>query len=163
MGQAKAIPDGFHTLTPYLICRGVADAMAFYAKAFGAVELYRMTMPDGTTIMHAEMQFGSSRLMLSEENPAWGSKSPLSLGGTGVTIHLYVPDVDKTFAAATAAGAKAVMPPAVMFWGDRYARVTDPFGHAWSIATHVEDVPPADMPRRAAEAFAQMPGKCGPE
>src|SRR5687767_15182160 len=99
MAQVKPIPDGFHTLTPYLICRDVAAAMAFYAKAFGAVELFRMNMPDNKTIMHAEMQFGTSRLMLSEENPGWGSKSPLLLGGTVVTIHLYVPDVDKTFAA----------------------------------------------------------------
>jgi PhnB protein len=146
----------FHAVTPHIVVRDVVKAIAFYEAAFGAENVHVMFMPDGKTVMHAQIQIGSSPVMLAEECPEWGSMSPLSLGKTPVTLHLYVKDADATFAKAVKAGATPTMPPADMFWGDRYGKVTDPFGHAWSIATHTKDLTPQEMERGAREAFAQM-------
>ena len=143
----KAKPEGYHTVTPHLIVRGGAKALEFYRAAFGAEETVRMPGPDGR-LMHAEMRIGDSVVMLSDEFPEPGSKSPQSLGGCSGGIFLYVDNVDAAFKRAVDAGCAAKMPPTDMFWGDRFARLTDPFGHAWAMATHVEDVPPEEMKRR---------------
>ena len=153
----KAIPDGCDHLIPHLICKGAGKAFDFYKKAFGAEELFRVPGPDGA-VMHGEMKIGKSTVYLADEFPQMGCVSPQSLNGSPVTVHMYVQDVDKAFKKATDAGATAAMPPTDMFWGDRYAKVTDPFGHQWSIATHKEDVPPEELGKRAAEA---MGGQCG--
>jgi uncharacterized glyoxalase superfamily protein PhnB len=150
--KVKPIPDGMRTLTPHLVCAGAADAIAFYRRAFGAEELNRLPGPDGR-LMHATVRIGDSVLMLVDEMPEWGSLGPKALKGTAVTLHLYVEDADATFARAVEAGAKATMPVSEMFWGDRYGQVEDPFGHRWSIGTHVRDVTPEDMKR----AMSQMP------
>ena len=142
--QVRAIPEGFHTITPHLVCAGAAEAMAFYKKAFGATEIGRMPTPDGK-IAHAEMRIGDSRIMLADDFPDYGSNGPLALKGTPVFIHLYVNDADTAWDQAIAAGAKPVMPLADMFWGDRYGQLEDPFGHRWSIATHQRDVTPEQM------------------
>ncbi len=140
MSQVRSIPEGMHSLTPHLICRDAASALDFYARAFGAVELMRLPAPDGR-LMHATLRIGDSHLMLVDEMPEWGALGPLSLGGSPVTVHLYVEDVDAAFQQAVAAGATPKMQPADMFWGDRYGQLVDPFGHRWSLATHVRDVP----------------------
>lgn len=147
----QPIPEGMHTVTPHLICARAADAIEFYKKAFGAVELSRMPGPDGK-IMHASFRIGDSVVMLNEENPNWGTFGPKSLKGSPVTIHLYVENVDAVFAQAVQAGAKATMPVADMFWGDRYGKVEDPFGHHWSIGTHIHDASVEEM----QEAMKQM-------
>lgn len=139
MQQARPIPEGFHTVTPHLVCEGAAEALAFYAKAFGAVEIGRMEGPGGK-IMHAEMRIGDSRIMLADDFPEYGSRGPKALGGSGVAIHLYVPDADAAWDRAIGAGATPVMPLDDAFWGDRYGQVADPFGHRWSIATHQRDL-----------------------
>jgi PhnB protein len=155
MGQAiKAVPDGHRTVTPHLVVRGAAGAIAFYKEAFGAVEHVRMPAPGGKQVMHAEITIGDSHLFLADEFPEMGGKSPEALGGSPVTIHLYVEDVDATVAKAVEAGATLVMPVANMPWGDRYGRVNDPFGHSWSVATHVEDVTREQMIERMAGACA---------
>jgi PhnB protein len=146
----KPIPEGYHSVTPYLIVRGAAQAIAFYERAFAAEELYRMPMPDGR-IGHAELRIGDSRIMLADEHPDVGALSPGSVGGTPVTIHLYVEDVDATFARATAAGARVTRPVADQFYGDRLGVLTDPFGHVWSVATHREDVSEEELRRRAEQ------------
>lgn len=135
----KPIPDGMHSLTPHLICAGAADAIEFYKRAFNAVDLARLPGPDGK-LMHAAVRIGDSTLMLVDENPQWGALGPKALKGSPVTIHLYVGDVDATVAQAVAAGAKITMPVADMFWGDRYGQLEDPFGHRWSVATHMRDL-----------------------
>ena len=145
--KVKPVPEGYHTVTPYLCIRGAAKALDFYARAFGAKEKVRMPGPDGK-VMHAEILIGDSLVMLGDESPQ--AKSPAAFGGTPVSIMLYVPDVDAVFKKATAAGAKADAPPSDMFWGDRYGKLTDPFGHSWGIATHVEDVTPEEMKKRMA-------------
>jgi PhnB protein len=147
--SVKAIPDGYYSLTPYLVCKGAAKAIAFYAKAFGAQETVRMPGPDGS-IMHAEVKIGNSMLMLSDENKERGQLSPESIGGTACSIMLYAEDVDEVFKRAVAAGAKVEMPPVDMFWGDRMGNIVDPFGHKWAIATHKEDVSPEEMEKRMA-------------
>jgi len=152
--KLKPIPDGYHTLTPYLIVKGAAQAMEFYTKAFGATELCRLDSPDGK-IAHGEFKIGDSIFMISEENPEWGSSSPETLGGSPVTLFIYVPDVDVTFADAMKAGAKEKMPIKDQFWGDRTGQVIDPFGHHWHIATHIEDVDPSEFPSRMAACFAE--------
>lgn len=153
----QAIPEGMHALTPHLVCAGAARAIEFYKKAFGAVEMGRMPAPgsDGR-LMHAMLRIGDSFLMLVDEFPEWGSLGPLALKGSPVTIHHYVDDVDAVFAQAVAAGATVRMPVADMFWGDRYGVLADPFGHLWSIATHVKDV----SPEEAMAAAAAMPSPC---
>ena len=149
MASAKPIPDGYHAVTPYLIVKGAARAIEFYEVAFGARELFRMPRPDGR-VGHAELQIGDSRLMLADEHPEIGARSPQSIGGSPVTIHLYVPDVDATVARAVAAGARLDRPVADQFYGDRNGGLTDPFGHVWFVATHKEDVAPDELERRAA-------------
>jgi PhnB protein len=140
----KPIPEGMHTVTPHLVCAGAADAIEFYKKAFGAIELARMPGPDGK-LMHAMVKIGDSPVMLADEFPEWGSTSPKTLKGTPVTIHLQVPDADAVFKSAVDAGATVKMPMADMFWGDRYGIVIDPSGHSWSIATHIKDMTPEEM------------------
>jgi PhnB protein len=142
--HAKPIPDGMHTVTPHLICAGAAEAIAFYKTAFGAVEMSRLPSPDGK-LAHASIRIGDSTVMLVDEAPNWGMLGPKSLKGSSVIIHLYVDDVEAFSARAVAAGAKITMPIADMFWGDRYGQLEDPFGHRWSVATHVRDMSPQDM------------------
>jgi len=139
MDKVQAIPPGMHTLTPHLVCHSAVDAILFYVKAFGATELARLPGPDGR-LMHAMVKIGDSPMMLVDEYPEHERLGPLSLKGSPVTVHLYVDDVDATIARAVAAGARITMPVAEMFWGDRYCRLQDPFGHHWSVATHVRDV-----------------------
>ena len=153
--KVAAIPKGYHTATPYLVITGAANALAFYAKAFGAREKVRMDMPNGS-VMHAEIQIGDSMIMLAEENPMWGTKSPLTLGGNATHVMLYVKDADAFVARAVAAGATVAQPLANQFWGDRYGKVADPFGHLWSVATHIEDLSPKQMKLRADEAIKAM-------
>ena len=145
----KAIPDGYYSLTPYLVCKGAAKAIAFYAEAFGAQEVMRMPGPDGQ-VMHAEVKIGNSMLMLSDENKERGYLSPDSIGGTAASIMFYTDDVDAVFQRAVGLGATAEQPPADMFWGDRMGNLVDPFGHKWAIATHKEDVSPEEMQKRMA-------------
>lgn len=153
MQKPQPIPPGFHTITPHLVVREASRAIEFYTRAFGAKEQLRMSAPDGKSVLHAELRIGDSPLMLADENPEMGTKSPLTAGATSVTIALYVTDTDAAFARAVGAGATPLMPPSDMFWGDRYALVADPFGHQWSIATHVKDVSPAEMKQAMAAAF----------
>jgi PhnB protein len=145
---AKFIPDGYQTATPYLIVNGAAQALAFYTKVFAAKEVLRLPMPGGS-IAHAEMQVGDSRIMLADEPPQKPYKGPRSLGGTSVCLMLYVEDVDALFTAAVSAGTTVEEPVKNQFYGDRSGTIKDPFGHVWTIATHVEDVPPEEMGRRA--------------
>jgi len=154
--MAKAIPEGYHTITPYLVVRGGADAIAFYTRAFGAKEKERMNGPDGHSVMHAELTIGDSVFMLSDEMPQAGSTSPTTLKGTASSLFLYVPDVDAAFKRATEAGCRVVKPLADMFWGDRFGEVEDPFGHRWAMATHKEDISPEEMKRRGAAFMAEM-------
>jgi PhnB protein len=140
----QAIPEGMRRLTPHLICAGATDAIAFYTQAFGAIELARLPGPDGR-LMHAMLRLGDSMFMLMDEYPEHGGLGPLALKGTPITLHQYVEDVDAAVARAVAAGATTIMPAQDMFWGDRYAQVQDPYGHRWSIATHVRDVSMEEM------------------
>ena len=152
----KPIPDGYHTLTPYLCVRDAGAAIEFYKKALGAEERCRMPGPGGHGILHAEVKIGDSILMLSDEMPDWGHLSPQSIGNTPVTIHLFVPDVDAAIAKAESHGAKVTQPATDMFWGDRYGKIQDPFGHNWSLATHIEDVTPEQMTERMKQMQAEM-------
>jgi PhnB protein len=156
MPEVKAIPTGFHTLTPHLTVRDADKALEFYKNALGAEVLHVARMPDGK-VMHAGLRIGDSMLMLNEEFPEYGGLSPLSVGGTGVTIHIYTENVDEAFNRAVSAGANVAMPVMDQFWGDRYGLVTDPFGHKWSIATHSKDMSPEEMQRAMDEAMAKMP------
>jgi PhnB protein len=154
--KVQAIPPGFHTLTPHLTVRNADQALEFYKNALGAEILGVARMPDGR-IMHAALRVGDSMLMLNEEMPEYGGLSPLSLGGTGVTIHIYTDNVDEAFNRAVSAGAQVKMPLMDQFWGDRYGMVADPFGHKWSLATHVKDLSPEEMQQAQDEAMAKMP------
>ena len=145
----KPIPEGYYSLTPYLVCKGAAKAIDFYAKAFGAQEIMRMPGPAGR-VMHAEVRIGNSILMLSDENKERNALSPETIGGSAASIMFYTDDVDATYNRAVAAGAKGAMPPEDMFWGDRMGQLVDPFGHTWAIATHKEDVTPEEMQKRMA-------------
>jgi len=149
---AKAIPEGFHSVTPYMTCRDAARAIEFYKAAFGAVEKGVMRSPDGK-VAHAELRIGDSIIMLGDEFPEMGALSPQSTGGAGVGLHIYLEDVDAAFDRAVKAGAKVEMPVADMFWGDRYGKLADPFGHKWSIGTHKQDVSMQEM----EETMKQMP------
>ena len=149
--KVNPIPNGMHTVTPHLICAGAAEAIEFYKNAFAAVEMFRLPMPDGK-IMHASVRIGDSMVMLVDEMPDWKALGPNALGGTPITIHLQVANVDVVFAQAVKAGATVKMPVTDMFWGDRYGMVTDPFGHSWSIATHVRDVSHEEMEKASREA-----------
>jgi PhnB protein len=150
---AKSTPDGYHSVTPYLIINGAADAIEFYKHAFGASELMRMPRPDGK-IGHAEIRIGDSAIMLADEHPEMGYRSPQSLGGAGVSLMIYVERVDEVFKRAVASGAKELQPIKDQFYGDRSGTLQDPFGHKWTVATHIEDIPPEEM-RRRAEKFMQ--------
>lgn len=156
-GTVKPIPEGYHTITPYLTIRDAARAIEFYQRAFGAALRLRMDQPNGN-VGHAEMTLGDSNFMLSEESPETGCHSPASLQGTTGSLFVYVPDVDAAFARAVKAGAKPVMPVSDMFWGDRYGALVDPFGHRWSLATHKEDLTQEQISQRARAAFAQPAG-----
>lgn len=151
MAKVKPIPDGYPQVTPYLCVDGAAGAIDFYADVFGATERMRMPGPDGR-IGHAELGLGSSIIMLSDEYPEMGARGPRAVGGTPVTISVYVEDVDRVFDKAVAAGATALRPVQDQFYGDRSGQFEDPFGHRWSIATHIEDVSGEEMAKRAAEA-----------
>ncbi len=156
----KPIPDGYHTVTPYIIVDGAAAALDFYKKAFGAEELDRHLGPGGK-IMHAEMKIGDSRLMLADEFPEMGALSPKTLKGTPFGLCLYVKDSDALFNRAVGAGAKVERPIQNQFYGDRSGTVIDPFGHKWTISTHVEDVSPAEMKKRMDEMMKKGGGDCG--
>lgn len=147
------IPQGYHTLTPYLYIRGAAAALEFYTRAFGARELFRF--PFGDRIGHAEIQIGDSRLMLADEYPEMGVRSPATIGGNGSSLLIYLKDVDVAFKRAVDAGAKVIRPLKDQFYGDRSGTVQDPFGHQWTLATHVEDISPDEMQRRGKEEMAK--------
>jgi uncharacterized glyoxalase superfamily protein PhnB len=153
MAKVKPVPDDMHTITPHLVCAGAADAIEFYKKAFNAVEEARLPAPNGK-IMHAMIRIEGSVLMLVDEMPEWGTLGPKSLKGSPVTIHIYVPDVDAFVKRAVSAGAKVTMPVADMFWGDRYGKLEDPFGHHWSVATHVRDATPEEIQQAMQKACA---------
>ncbi len=153
VSRVKTIPEGYHSVTPYLCIDGAAEAIEFYKKAFGAKELSRMPAPGGK-VGHAEVQIGDSHVMLADEFPEMGFRSPKSVGGTPVMMHLYVDDVDATVARAASAGAKVVRAVEDQFYGDRGGKIEDPFGHSWYVSTHVEDVSPEELEKRAAAMFA---------
>ncbi|MDB4937341.1 MAG: Glyoxalase/bleomycin resistance protein/dioxygenase [Labilithrix sp.] len=157
MAIVKPIPEGYATCTPYIYVRGGDAAIEFYKKAFGATERFRMPMPGGR-LGHAEIQLGNSIVMMADEMPEMGVKAPPTLGGSPVSFLLYVEDVDKAFARAVGAGAKSVQPVENKFYGDRMGTVEDPFGHKWSLATHVEDVSPEEMNKRMEKEMAKMKG-----
>jgi PhnB protein len=150
--KIKAIPDGYHSATPYLIITNAAQAIEFYKAAFGATELTRLLTPDGK-LMHAEIKIGDSPIMICDECPEWNALSPQTIGGTTVSIVLYVEDVDTVVNQAVAAGATVLMPVENQFWGDRMGTIVDPFGHKWSIATHTEDVSPEELDKRTKALF----------
>jgi PhnB protein len=152
----QAIPQGFHSVTPGLTCKNATQAIELYKKAFGAVERSRMASPDGK-IMHAELKIGDSMIFLADEYPGM-SAAPSAGAPPSQSIYLYVENVDSVYAQALAAGCQEGMPLADMFWGDRFGKVIDPFGHHWNLATHVEDVAPAEMERRSKEWMAKMAG-----
>lgn len=153
-GKIEPIPTGYHTVTPYLVIKDAAQAIEFYKEAFGATELMRLESPEGK-LVHAEIRIGDSPLMLCDESPDWNALSPQTIGGTSVSLMLYLEDVDSVVNRALGAGATLLMPVADQFWGDRMGTVADPFGHKWSIATHIEEVAPEEIDRRAREIFAK--------
>jgi PhnB protein len=153
VAKVKPIPDGYPQVSPYLCVDGASAAIDFYAKVFGATERMRMAGPDGK-VGHAELQIGDSVVMLSDEFADMGVSSPKALGGTPVTISVYVTDVDGVFDVAVNSGATALRPVENQFYGDRSGQFEDPFGHRWSVSTHIEDVPPDEMAKRAAEAMS---------
>ena len=150
-GEVRPIPEGYGTVTPYLIVNGAARAIEFYKQAFGATETFRMERPDGR-VGHAEIKIGDSHVMLADEHPEMGARGPRTIGGSPISLVLYVEDVDATVTRAVEAGAKLTRPVANQFYGDRTGGVEDPFGHAWYVATHVEDVSEEEMKKRAAAA-----------
>ena len=153
MADVKPIPDGYPRVTPYLYVDGADSAIEFYGSVLGANERMRMNGPDGK-VGHAELEVGESLIMLADEHPEMNMRGPKALGGTPMSISVYVEDVDAVFDAAVAAGANALRPVENQFYGDRSGQFEDPFGHRWSVATHVEDVPPEEMEQRAAEAMS---------
>jgi PhnB protein len=155
MSKVDAVPPGYHTITPSLAIRNAERAIEFYKKAFGAEEQFRMPGPDGK-LMHAELRIGNSIIMLGEEMPEWGARSPSMLGGSPVSFYLYVDDVDAFWNRAVAAGAKPTMPLSDMFWGDRMGKLEDPFGHVWAPAQHVKDMTPEELKQAQDAFFAQM-------
>jgi len=157
MANIRPIPTGFHTLTPTLTVDNAAEAIEFYKRAFGAQEVERCLGPSNK-VMHAEIRIGDSTLMLNDEFPDWDCRSPKTIGGTASAIYVYVEHVDKVFDRAVKAGATVVMPLQDQFWGDRCGQIIDPYGHKWSIATHVEDVSPEEMQRRQEEWLKQPAG-----
>ena len=156
MATVEPIPEGFHRVTPHLVVAGAAAAIDFYKKAFGAEELHRALTPDGKKVMHATVRIGDSMVMLADDFPEFGGKprTPNVLGGTTVTLNLNVTDTDAAIKQAAAAGATVTMPATDMFWGDRYGKVLDAFGHEWSFATHVRDVTPEELNEAAKKFFS---------
>lgn len=154
-GKVNPIPAGYHSVTPYLVLDDANGAIEFYKKAFGAKELARMNGPGGK-VGHAEIKIGDSIVMVADEMPGPGPRSARKMGGSPVGLYLYVEDVDSVFNRAVGEGAKPDMPPRDMFWGDRYGKLTDPYGHQWSLATHVEDIQPQEMEKRAREFMEKM-------
>lgn len=152
--SVSPIPEGFSTVSIHIVVKNSVEAMAFYEKAFGAKMIMRMPGPDGESTVHGEVKVGDSTLMLADENPQWHLKSPESVGGRSVSIHLYVEDADALFKQAVDAGCTVSMPMMDAFWGDRYGKVLDPFGYEWSIATHKEDVSEEELAKRAAAMFS---------
>jgi PhnB protein len=152
--SVKPIPDGHRTVAPYLAIKNAAGALEFYKKAFGAIETYKLIIPDGR-VGHAEIRLGDSLIMLADEFPEFGGKAPETLGGSAVSIHLYVEDVDAFFKRALAAGARELKPIANQFYGDRSGQLEDPYGHLWWVATHKEDVAPEEMQKRVQALFAR--------
>jgi PhnB protein len=157
MGSVKPIPEGYHSITPYLFVRSAASAIDFYKNAFGATEIVRMVGSNGK-IMHAELRIGDSIVMLADENPPTGVMSPQTVGGFSVGLHLYVENVDAVIQKAVENGAKPLRPIINQFYGDRSGSLLDPFGHMWSVATHVEDVSPEEMRKRMTAAMSQTAG-----
>lgn len=153
--NVKAIPEGYHSITPFLVVKNCTDAIEFYKKAFDAEERYRMNMPDGK-VGHAELKIGDSVLMLADEFPEMKFLSPKSIGGSPVSMYVYVQDVDAMFNNAVTAGGIVLDGVKDQFWGDRHGRLEDPYGHLWSIATHKKDLSPDEMKRAAEAAFAEM-------
>lgn len=153
--MAKAIPDGFYTLTPFIIVPAAGEATEFYKQAFGAQEIERHMMPDGKAVMHASLRIGNSMLLLAREFPPT-SLSPKSLGGTSFSLHIYVENVDSMFDSAVKAGCTVRMPLSDQYWGDRYGELEDPFGHQWSIGMHTQDLTPDQIIAKAKEAFAKV-------
>ena len=157
--SAKPIPDGYDSLIPYLVVRNAAKAIEFYKELFGATEKERMTCPDRPLIMHAEIKIRNHVLMLGDENPEFNVFSPQATNSPPpVSVFIYVPDVDEVYDKAVKMGSKGIMPPKDMFWGDRYARFVDPFGHHWAVATHKKDCTPAELAAGAAEWFKERAG-----
>lgn len=157
--MTKPIPEGFTTVTPYLVFKDCRKAIEFYKQAFGAQELFAMPGPEGKGIMHAELKIGNSIIMLGDEQPDMSCRSAETLGGSPVTFYLYVDNVDQAFRRALEAGAKSLMAVEDMFWGDRTGNVEDSFGHHWTLATHIKDLTPQEMQQGAQEAFAKMARK----
>jgi PhnB protein len=157
MGNVKTIPEGYHNVTPYLFVRSAGSAIDFYKSVFGATEVVRMAGPNGK-IMHAELRIGDSIVMLADENPQTGVMSPQTIGGFSVGLHLYVENVDAVIQKAVESGAKLLRPIKNQFYGDRSGSLLDPFGHMWSVATHVEDVSPEEMRKRMTAEMSQTAG-----
>lgn len=155
----KPIPDGYSSVTPYLALKGATEALAFYRQAFGATELFRMMAPNGA-VVHAEIQIGDSRIMLGDECPESPIQNPSKLGGSTISLYLYVENVDALLAQAVAAGAKIIKPVQDQFYGDRSGTLQDPFGHVWSLATHKEDVSPEEIHKRATALFQKQGQPC---
>ena len=156
MTQVKKIPEGYSNITPVLIVNDGLKAIEYYEKVFGAIDKGTMMMPDGKSIAHSELQIGDSKIMLSDEFPEMKCLSPKSIGGSPVYLYLYVEDVDKTFNLAVSEGAKILDPVKDQFWGDRHGSIQDPFGHIWSIATHIKDLSKEEIKKAAEEAFSKM-------
>ena len=157
MNATRPIPEGYHSVTPHLVVRNAAEAIEFYKRAFSAEELHRMPTPDGKFLMHAELKIGNSIVMLCDEFPGmerW--VAPQSLNGTTVALHIWCEDVEAAFGQAVKAGAKVSMPLTDMFWGDRYGKLTDPFGHEWTMATHIQDLTPEEIAQAAEQYFSGM-------
>ena len=155
MNEAKKIPDGYHSITPMLIVKDGLKAIEYYKKVFGAIDKGTMMMPDNKSVAHAELMIGDSKIMLSDEFPGMKSLSPTTIGGTPVSLYLYIEDVDKTFNLAVAEGGKSLFPVQDRFYGDRHGSIQDPFGHIWSIATHLKDLTEEEMKKAAEEAFSK--------
>ena len=155
MNEVKKIPDGYHSITPMLIVKDGLKAIEYYKKVFGAIDKGTMMMPDNKSVAHAELMIGDSKIMLSDEFPGMKSLSPTTIGGTPVSLYLYIEDVDKTFNLAVAEGGKSLFPVQDRFYGDRHGSIQDPFGHIWSIATHIKDLTEEEMKKAAEEAFSK--------
>jgi len=155
MNEVKKIPDGYHSITPMLIVKDGLKAIEYYKKVFGAIDKGTMMMPDNKSVAHAELMIGDSKIMLSDEFPEMKSLSPTTVGGSPVSLYLYVEDVDKTFNLAVTEGGKSLFPVQDRFYGDRHGTIQDPFGHIWSIATHIKDLTEEEMKKAAEEAFSK--------